>query len=312
MAQKAGLEVAEGIIVDERMRTSDPAIYAAGDIVMSRSIPGGGRVRLPLAGPANKQGRVAGANAAGGDLRFAGVIGTSIVKVFDQSIGQTGFREETARQAGFSPLISYTHASHHATYYPGAEIMMIKLIADRETGRLLGAEITGGAGVDKRLDVLATAIYAGLKVTDLEQLDLAYAPPYGSAKDPVIVAGMVAADRFRGEYAALTPQELREELAAGRRLQIVDTRTPREYASGHVPGAVNLPLDELRGRYGELDAALPTVVYCGIGYRSYHAVKILMANGFTDVRNLSGGMSTWQWVGEVEKQDTISHTKTQA
>lgn len=300
LARRAGLEIEDGIVVDERMRTNDPDIYAAGDVVQSRRLPDGAQARVPLAGPANKQGRVAGANAAGGNLRFAGVTGASVVKVFDLTAGQVGVGEEAARRAGLEPLISYTHASHHATYYPGAETMAIKLIADRGRGRLLGAEIVGGAGVDKRLDVLATAIYAGLSVEDLEQLDLSYAPPYSSAKDPVVVAGMVAANLYRREFASLTPHELRAILAKSERLQLVDVRTPREYGAGHIPGAVNLPLDDLRARLGELDPACPTVVYCGIGYRSYHAVKILAARGFKDVRNLSGGMSTWRWVGEVE------------
>lgn len=301
LARRAGLAVAEGIVVDERMRTSDPRIYAAGDIVQSRHLAGGSMARAPFAGPANKQGRVAGANAAGGDLRFAGVAGTSIVKVFDLTTGRTGMGEEAARRAGRDVIVSYTHSSHHATYYPGAEVMVIKLVADRETGRLLGAEITGGAGVDKRLDVLATAIHAGLGVADLEQLDLAYAPPYGAAKDPVVVAGMVAANLWRGEFRSLTPCELATLLGEGRRFQLVDVRTAREFAAGHVPGAVNIPLDELRERLGELDPGAPVVAYCGIGYRSYHAVKILAANGFADAQNLSGGFSTWQWVGEVEK-----------
>ncbi|MGE5599503.1 MAG: FAD-dependent oxidoreductase [Bacteroidota bacterium] len=302
LAREAGLEVQEdGIVVDDRMRTSDPNIYAAGDIVQSRDLAGGGRVRIPLAGPANKQGRVAGANAAGGDLRFAGVVGASVVKVFDLTAGRVGLDEERARAAGFEPLISYTHSSHHATYYPGAEVMALKLVADRRSGKVLGAEIVGGAGVDKRLDVLATAVYAGLTVEDLEQLDLAYAPPYSSAKDPVVVAGMVAANLLRGGFAAVTPRELLRMMGAGERLQLVDVRTAREYQSGHLPGARHIPLDDLRERLGELDPALPTVVYCGIGYRSYHAVKILVARGFRDVRNLSGGISTWQWVGEVVK-----------
>lgn len=300
LARQAGLETAgDGIVVDERMATSDPRIFAAGDIVLSRSLAGGARVRVPLAGPANKQGRVAGANAAGGGLRFAGVIGASVVKVFDLTLGQVGLGEAEARRAGFNPLISYTHSSHHATYYPGAEVMAVKLVADRETGKILGAEIVGGLGVDKRLDVFSTAVYAGLTAADLEQLDLAYAPPYSSAKDPAIVAGMVAANLLRGEFTSITPHELAKLLGKGERVQLVDVRTPREYKSGHIRGAINIPLDDLRERRAELDLSLPVVVYCGIGYRSYHAAKILQAGGFKDVQNLSGGMSTWQWVGEV-------------
>ena len=299
LARESGLQVDLGIVVDEWMRTSDPEIYAAGDIVLSRNLAGGNPMRVPLAGPANKQGRVAGCNAAGGDLRFAGVVGASVVKVFDLTVGRVGMNKEDARRAGYDPLVSYTHSSHHATYYPGAEVMAIKLIAERLGGKLLGAEIVGGAGVDKRLDVLATAIYAGLCVKDLEQLDLAYAPPYASAKDPVVIAGMVAANIQRGELKAVTPHELIDLTAAGHRMQIIDVRTPREYKSGHLPDAVNIPLDDLRGRAGELDTEQTAILYCGIGYRSYHGTKILAARGFKDVRNLSGGMSTWQWVGKV-------------
>lgn len=295
LARKAGLSIGEagGIVVDDHMRTSDPNIYAAGDIVESVNLVSGRRVRLPLAGPANKQGRVAGANAAGGDMRFRGVLGTMIVKVCDLTAGKTGLGEEEARKAGLDVFVSYTHSPDHAGYYPGAETMAVKLIVERSTGRLLGAQAVGPRGVDKRIDVFATALLGRMTVEDLEDLDLAYAPPYGSAKDPAIVAGMVSANIHRGEVEAMTPQELAAAQAGGRDIQVVDVRTPGEYRAGHIPSAVNIPVDEMRQRYGELDPSRDTVVYCGIGYRSYLAYRILRQHGFRRLRNLSGSWRSW-------------------
>ena len=198
------------------MRTSDPDIFACGDVAEVVNRITGQRVRLPLAGPANKEGRVAGSNAAGGNLRFPGVIGTSIVKVCDLSAGKTGLSEREARLAGLDPIVTYTHPSSHAEYFPGAQPMAMKLLADRESGRVLGAQIVGPEGVDKRIDVLATAIHAEMTVEDLEGLDLAYAPPYSSAKDPVVMAGFVAANQWRGEVEMVTVMELAGEMDAGR------------------------------------------------------------------------------------------------
>lgn len=291
----AGLAIGEagGVVVDERMATNDPNIYAAGDIVESLHLITGRKVRIPLAGPANKQGRVAGANAAGGEMTFKGVLGTFIVKVCDLTLARTGLNEREAREAGFRYRVSYTHSPHHAGYYPGAEMMVIKLLFEEGSGRLLGAQVTGPEGVDKRIDVLATALYGGMSVEDLEDLDLAYAPPYSSPKDPVIMAGFVGANIFRGEVNAITAAQLGRLLDAGEELQLVDVRTEGEFRKGRIPGAKLLPLDSLRDRINELDPAKPTVVYCGVAYRSYLAYKILKAYGFKDVRNLSGGYLSW-------------------
>jgi NADPH-dependent 2,4-dienoyl-CoA reductase/sulfur reductase-like enzyme/rhodanese-related sulfurtransferase len=302
IAREAGLEMgpAGGIVVDEGMQTSDPAIYAAGDIVEVPSRVTGRRVRVPLAGPANKEGRVAGANAAGGRLTFPGVVGTSIVRVCDLAAGMTGLSEREARRAGFDPILAYVHPGDHAGYFPGATTISIKLVADRATGRLLGAQAIGEKGVDKRIDVFATAIYAGLTVEDLEGLDLAYAPPFGSAKDPAIQAGFVAANQYRGEVEAISVVRLVELLDSGRPPVVLDVRTPSEYLDGHIPGAHLFPLDDLRWLVGEVrellgppESASPVVVYCGVGYRSYHATKILAHAGYQAV-NLGGGITSWQ------------------
>ncbi len=295
LAQAAGLKIGEtgGIVVDDRMRTSVRDIYAAGDIVETVNLVTGQPTRLPLAGPANKQGRVAGANAAGGNLSFPGVLGTMIIRICDLTAAKTGLTESEARAAGFDPLISYTHSPDHAGYYPGAETMMIKITADRNDGRLLGAQIIGPKGVDKRIDVFATALMAQMGIDDLESLDLAYAPPFGSAKDPVIIAGMVAANIFRKEMAVITPDELAEQLQNGAKLQIVDVRTPQEYSAGHIADAVNIPVDELRARCQEVDCERDTVVYCGVAYRAYLAYQILSQKGFKKLRNLSGGWRSW-------------------
>lgn len=302
LAREAGLEIGQsgGIVVDDRMLTSDPAIFAAGDIVEVTSRVTGKKVRIPLAGPANKEGRVAGANAAGGNLTFPGVVGTSIVRVCELAAGMTGLSEREARRAGYDPILAYVHPNDHAGYYPGATPVSIKVVADRQTGRLLGAQAVGEKGVDKRIDVFATALHAGMTVEDLEGLDLAYAPPFGSAKDPAIMAGFVAANQLRGEVSGISVVQLAARLDSGDAPIILDVRTPEEHADGHIPGARLYPLDELRGLLDEVRALLgsptgaePVVVYCGVGYRSYHATKILGHAGYRAL-NLGGGFTSWQ------------------
>lgn len=297
LAAEAGLAIGPsgGVVVNDRLETSDPAIYACGDVAEVMNRITGQRVRLPLAGPANKEGRVAGANAAGGSMTFNGIIGTSIVKACDLSAGKTGLSQREAVAAGFEVLVSYTHPLSHAGYFPGAKRMTVKLVADRASGRLLGGQIVGSEGVDKRIDVLATALHAGMTVSDLEDLDLAYAPPYSSAKDPVIMAGFVAANEFRGEVTVVTPQQLAVEMAEGSPVTIVDVRTWEEYQDGHIPGAMLAPLDTLRDSLDQIPDGRQVTVYCGVGYRSYHACKILAYNG-RQVRNLSGGFTSWSQI----------------
>lgn len=292
LARQAGLQIGQagGIAVDERQQTSDPAIFAAGDAVEVLNRVSGRRVRMPLAGPAAKQGRVAGANAAGGDLRFGGAVGTAIVESLGLTAARTGLSEAEARAAGFDVQVTHTHSLDHAGYYPGASMLHLKLVADRRDGRLLGGQIVGEHGVDKRADVLATALHAGMNVRDLEELDLAYAPQFSSARDPVVMAGLVASNVHRSQVQSVTCQELQQQRAGGRDLQIVDVRTASEFAGGHLPGALAIPIDELRHRLGELDRSRPTVVYCKVGFRGYLAARILAQNGFGEVSNLSGGI----------------------
>ncbi|AZT90075.1 pyridine nucleotide-disulfide oxidoreductase [Caldicellulosiruptor changbaiensis] len=292
LAKEAGLEVNRGIVVNSKMQTSDPDIYAAGDAVEVKSIITGKNVWIPLAGPANKQGRVAGCNAAGGNLEFKGVIGSSIIKVFDWALAKVGLSENECESLGLDYNVTIVHPLHHAGYYPGGKQLTIKLMFDNKTGKIYGAEIVGKEGVDKRADVIATAIYAGLTVFDLENLDLVYAPPFSSAKDPVIMAGMTAANIIRGEVKNILPDRV-YDLLDNKEYFILDVRTPEEYEFGHIKGAVNIPVDELRGRINELPKDKKIIAYCGVGFRSYHACLILKANGF-DCLNMSGGWTSWR------------------
>jgi NADPH-dependent 2,4-dienoyl-CoA reductase/sulfur reductase-like enzyme/rhodanese-related sulfurtransferase len=291
LAREAGLAIglAGGIAVNDRQQTSDPDIYAAGDAVETIHLITGKPARIPLAGPANKQGRVAGANAAGGDLQFYGALGTAIVESLGITAGKTGLAEHEAKTHGFNYFVSLTHPLDHAGYYPGAETLHIKLVVECQTGKLLGAQIVGEHGVDKRIDVLATALHAGMRVQDLEQLDLAYAPQFNSAKGPVIMAGFVAANTIRGEVKTITGNELQTKLAANGSLQLLDVRSPHEYQEAHLPYARLVPVDELRDHLQELDPTKETVVYCRVGLRGYIAARILLQHGFTNVYNLTGG-----------------------
>lgn len=292
LAKEAGLAIGEagGIAVDEHQQTSDPDIYAAGDAVEVVHLVTKKKTRIPLAGPANKQGRVAGANAAGEPLTFPGALGTAIVESMGITAAKTGLSEREAKNAGFGANVSITHSLDHAGYYPGGALLHIKLISDKETGRLLGAEVVGEKGVDKRIDVLATALSAGFKVTDLESIDLAYAPQFSSAKDPVIMAGFAASNIYRNDTDVITCEALQKRLEKNERLQIVDVRTPSEYEAGHLPDSSLIPLDDLRERLHELDPNKETVVYCRVGLRGYLASRILKQSGFDKVLNLTGGI----------------------
>ena len=293
LAQKAGLKigVSGGVWTDAAMRTSDPDIYAAGDMVESLNIVSGQKVRIPLAGSANKQGRVAGANAAGARMLFKGVQGTAIIKVGGLTAARTGLNTREATLLGRDFESVYVPGFSNATYYPGAMPMVIKLTVEKQSGKLLGAQAIGRKGIDKRIDVLATAIYSGLTVFDLEDLDLAYAPPYSSAKDPVILGGMIAANMVRGELDYALPQEIADYKKAG--WVLLDVRTDGEFKAGHIRGAKLLPVDELRERYAELDPAKKYLVYCGVGYRAYNACLFLKAKGY-QVKNLSGGWRAYK------------------
>lgn len=291
LAREAGLEIgsAGGIAVNTRQQSSDPDIYAAGDAVETIHLVTGQHARIPLAGPANKQGRVAGANAAGGDLQFHGALGTAIVESMGIAAAKTGLSAHEAEAHGLKYFVSLTHPLDHAEYYPGAEALHIKLVVEQQTGKLLGAQIVGDQGVDKRIDVLATAIHAKLNIQDLEQLDLAYAPQFNSAKGPVIMAGFVAANTLRGEVNTLTGTALQKKLASNPSLQLLDVRNTDEYQEAHIPHARLIPIDELRDHLQQLDPSQETVVYCRVGLRGFLAARILLQHGFTHVFNLTGG-----------------------
>jgi NADPH-dependent 2,4-dienoyl-CoA reductase/sulfur reductase-like enzyme/rhodanese-related sulfurtransferase len=295
LAVEAGLAVGPrgGIRVNEHMQTADPDVYAVGDAIEVHDLVTGEATQIPLAGPANRQGRIAADHIFGRLSSYRGTHGTAIVRVFGCTAATTGASEKTLRRLGKPFGKTYTHPTQHAGYYPGAASMTLKLLFESETGKLLGAQAVGSDGVDKRIDVLAVAIGAGLNVFDLEELELAYSPQYGSAKDPVNMLGFVAAGMLRGDHPQATVEQLSENGAAGRRPLLLDVRTSEEFKAGHIPGAVSLPVDELRSRLDELPLDRPIVTYCEVGQRGYLATRILNQSGF-DAVNLGGGFRTYQ------------------
>lgn len=293
LAVAAGLALGPrgGIAVDDHLRTSDPDVYAAGDAIEVAHHVLPGAWSIPLAGPANRQGRVAAENICGRATTFGTVQGTAVVKVFDMVAGGTGANQKQLEAAGIDFERVHLHPSGHAGYYPGTTSMHLKLLFAPDTGRLLGAGIVGFDGVDKRLDVLATAIRAGLTVFDLEELELAYAPPFGSAKDPVNMAGFLGANLLRGDIDLWYASDAATATTGAR---IVDVRGPDEFAAWHLPGAENVPLATLRETQATWDRDQPIRLYCGVGFRSYLAYRALTQRGFADVKTLSGGMTTYR------------------
>ncbi len=299
LAKDAGLAVNErgGIIVDEYLKTSDPSIYAVGDAIEVEDRVLGGKTMIPLAGPANKQGRIAANNICGAGETYKGTQGTSIAKVFDLTVAATGLNEKTlkrlGKELGRDYQVSMIHVKSHAGYYPGAIPMTIKLIFGME-GKILGAQIVGYDGADKRIDVIATALRMGGTVQDLTELELAYAPPYSSAKDPVNMAGFAAENILGGKTGVMHWHEMKDiDLEV---YQIVDVREPVERELGFINGSVNIPVNQLRTRMGELDRSKKTVIYCAVGLRGYIAARILKQHGFEEVFNLSGGYTTYSTV----------------
>lgn len=293
LAVDAGLEVGArgGIRVNEHLQTSDPDIYAVGDAIEVTDFVLGGPVQVPLAGPANRQGRIAADNVFGRSSKYRGTQGTAIVGFFGKAAAMTGASEKTLRRLGRPFRAIYIHPAHHAGYYPGAEQMSLKLLFDPENGRILGAQAVGGAGIDKRIDVIATAIQAKMTVYDLEEVELAYAPQFGSAKDPINMAGFVAAGWLRGDHPQL---EMGDFLAsAGDNRRLVDVRTREEFDAGHIPGATNIPIEELRARRKELPQDEPIAAYCQVGQRGYLATRILRQSGY-DAVNIGGGYLTYR------------------
>ncbi len=272
------------------MQTSDETIYAVGDAVEVIDFITRQPALIPLAGPANRQGRIAADNMFGRDSRYKDTQGTAICKVFNLAIGMTGLSEKAAKRAGIAFEKVYVHPSSHASYYPGAAPLSIKMLFDPQSGKVLGAQAVGSDGVDKRIDVFAVAIRAGLTVYDLEELELSYAPPFGSAKDPVNFAGFVAANSLRGDVKLCQVDDL---IKPALHQKILDVRTPEEFAAGTIPGAKNIPVDELRDRLGELSKEKEYLVFCRVGVRGYLACRMLTQNGF-NCRNLTGGYITYQ------------------
>jgi len=292
LAKKAGLPVGPrgGLLTNKHMQTEDPDIFAVGDMVETEHVVTEEPMLAALAGPANRQGRIAADNICSKGSTYRGTQGTAIVKIFDMVGGGTGASERQLRQANLPYCKVYLHPSGHATYYPGTAAMHIKVLFHADDGRLLGAQVVGFDGVDKRIDVFATALRAGLTVFDLEHLELAYAPPFGSAKDPVNMAGFLGSNLLRGDHRMWYPEEYPEKTNLG---TILDVRTPKEYEEWHIPGALNIPLQELRDRISEIPQNTPIFVHCRVGFRGYLAYRILVQKGFDHVFNLSGGALTF-------------------
>lgn len=289
LAKEAGLElgVKGSILVNDKMETSAPDIYAVGDAVQVKHFVTGQETLISLAGPANKQGRIAANNICGMDSHYPGSQGSSIVKVFDMTAAATGINETTAKSAGLDVDKVILSPMSHAGYYPGGKVMTMKVVFEKETYRLLGAQIVGYEGVDKRIDVLATAIHTGMKATELAELDLAYAPPYSSAKDPVNLAGFMIENIENGILKQFHIEEI-HHLPKDGSVTLLDTRTPGEYQRGHVDGFRNIPVDVLREHLDEIEKGKPVYVICQSGLRSYISTRILTGNGY-DVYNFSGG-----------------------
>jgi peroxiredoxin family protein/rhodanese-related sulfurtransferase/TusA-related sulfurtransferase len=287
LAKDAALDL--GIVVNPFMQTTDPAIYAVGDVVEVEDLVGEFKTQIPLAGPANRQGRIAASHIFGQKLEYKKTQGTAVCKIFNQTIAMTGLNEKTIKRQNIPYEKIYVHPADHATYYPGASQISLKLLFEPQMGKILGAQAVGTAGVDKRIDVLAVAIRAGMTAFDLEDLELTYAPPYGSAKDVVNYAGFVAANVLRGDaklchaVEAVNPKD--NQL-------LLDVRTPTEVQAGTIPGAINIPIDNLRDRLGELPKQKEILAFCQVGLRGYLACRVLTQNGF-NCRNLTGGYRTY-------------------
>lgn len=288
LARDAGLEIGPrgGIAVDSQMRTSAPDILAAGDAVETPNFLTGRPVLSMLAGPANREGRIAADTIAGRDSAYRGTQGTAVVKVFDMTAGGTGMTEAELRAAGIDFRKVYDNHPGHAGYYPGTAPLFLKLLFEPAEGKLLGAQVLGWDGVDKRIDILAVAIRAGMTVFDLEHLELAYAPPYGSAKDPVNMVGFLGSNLLRGDIDLWYPEDYPD---CADRVTILDTRTQAEYDAWHIPEAILIPYTELRDRLDEVPRDKPVYTHCRSGFRSYIAYCVLKQNGWEDVAFLTGG-----------------------
>jgi rhodanese-related sulfurtransferase len=297
LAKAAGLQIGTsgGLIVDETMRTNDPDIYAAGDMVEVTSKIHGRKVRIPLAGPANRQGRIAATNILGGRMVYRGALGTSVVKLFDFTAASTGLSEKAAREAGFDVGISYVFKDHHVTYYPGSKPLALKIVYDKKTARLLGGQAYGQIGVEKRIDVLATALQGNMTLEDLSEVDLAYAPPYNSANDPVNLAAFVGLNHITGFSPLKTPSETLDELKHEGRI-ILDVRTLGEQSKAPLQGVLHIPADEIRDRLSDIPKGRTIFLLSKDGFLGHTTLQILKANGWTHVYNIAGGCLAARWI----------------
>jgi len=295
LAKDAGLElgIRGAIKVNEHLQTSDPNIYAIGDAIEVKNYIHGFETFVPLAWPANRQGRLVADHINGRDVKYNGTLGTSIAKIFDLTVATTGNNEKILKQHSIPYEVIHIHPLHHAGYYPGAKQMTLKVIFDQKTGKIFGAQAVGEEGVDKRIDVIATAIKGGLTVMDLPDLELSYAPPFSSAKDPVNMAGYVASNIVEGDVETVQWHEVDEIIANGGTL--IDVRTPIEFKKGAIKGSINIPLDDLRERLNEMSKAETIYVTCQVGLRGYLATRILKENGYK-VKNLDGGYKLYSAV----------------
>jgi len=295
LAREAGLALSDrgAVIVDHQMRTSDPDVFAVGDSVQVTDTVTGEPTVIPLAGPANRQGRIAADVISGRASSYSTTQGTGIVKVFDLTAAMTGASERTLQRVGRPYAKVHVHPNGHASYYPGTHAMHLKVMFDPQDGQLLGAQAVGVDGVDKRIDVLSVAIRAGMTIEDLESLELAYAPPYGSAKDPVNMAGFVGGNLLRGDVALWYAEEWPDLPSDA---VILDVRSHLEHGEWSIPGSLLIPHKELRARIDEVPRGVPVYVYCRSGFRSYLAQRILVQNGWTDAKTLAGGELTFRAV----------------
>ncbi|MCK9182443.1 MAG: FAD-dependent oxidoreductase [Fibrobacteraceae bacterium] len=293
LAESAELVIgkAGGLLVDEYLRTSDPDIYAAGDMVEIEHRVHHGKVRIPLAGPANRQGRIAAENALGGKQPYAGAIGTSVVKVFDAIAGMTGLSLKAAKKLGLDAEAVTVHKEHHTAYYPGAEQVSVRLVYDRKTGRILGGETAGYAGADRRLDVVATAVFSGMTIHDLASVDFAYSPPIGTANDALNMTAFAAENRASGFSPSLVAEEL-DDFVSTRRPAIVDVRDSFAFEKGHIDGAENIPLEFLAEKLSDFPSDASFLIYDDNGKKGHQALRLLLGLGRTDVHYISGGFAS--------------------
>lgn len=289
LAKKAELGIGKtgGVIVNEFMESSDPSIFVVGDMAEITNRITGDKTRIPLAGPANRQGRIAGANACGERKKYSGSIGSSVVKIFNKVYAMTGLTEKQTQSLSTSSVT--VHPNHHAGYYPGSKQLSLKLTYSNETGKVLGAQAFGEEGVEKRVDVIATAIMGGLHIEDLEELDLCYAPPFSSANDPVNMAAFVSSNDRQGFSPTVTVREFLNSYEKDKSIFVLDVRNPNEYSNGKFATGVNIALPDLRNRLSEIPKDKEIYVHCQVGFRGHLAVRILKQNGFQKVYNISGG-----------------------